>query len=263
MGDMILEARQVEFSYPHAPAAAVSGLDLTVGAGELVGVVGPNGGGKTTLLRLLLGALTPSRGQVAVLGRPTGEWDRRALARVVGVVAQREEPAFPIRARESVLLGRYPHLGPLGAARPGDHAVVDRALARCDASHLAARWVSTLSGGEWQRVRVARALAQEPRALVLDEPTANLDLRHEVELFDLVSELVKHQGLAGLIVTHHVNLAARFVDRILVLERGHPRASGPPREVLTQDVLERVFGCPLELVHWRGVPQLVPLRRGE
>jgi iron complex transport system ATP-binding protein len=123
--------------------------------------------------------------------------------------------------------------------------------------------VSTLSGGEWQRVRVARALAQEPRALVLDEPTANLDLRHEVELFDLVSELVKHQGLAGLIVTHHVNLAARFVDRILVLERGHPRASGPPREVLTQDVLERVFGCPLELVHWRGVPQLVPLRRGE
>jgi iron complex transport system ATP-binding protein len=128
---------------------------------------------------------------------------------------------------------------------------------------FADRRISTLSGGEWQRVRVARALAQEPQALILDEPTANLDIRHEMEVFELVSDLVHRDGIAGVVVTHHVNLAARFVDRMVVMNGGRTEASGTPGEVITQEVLERVFGWRVEVDMWRGVPQFVPLRSSE
>jgi iron complex transport system ATP-binding protein len=121
--------------------------------------------------------------------------------------------------------------------------------------------VSTLSGGEWQRVRVARALAQAPRALVLDEPTASLDIRHEMEVLELTAELVRQDGLAGILVTHHVNLAARYVDRVVVLDRGTARAIGKPADVLTRAVLEEVFEWPVAMREWEGVPQFVPLKR--
>ena len=261
MGELILEARGVSFRYPGAPSPAVSGGAVRLNAGELVGVVGPNGSGKTTLLRLLLGVVAPDAGAVLVAGRPVGEWERRELARVVGVVVQREEPAFPLKVRQTVMLGRYPHLSRLGAPREADESAVDQALERCDVRALADRWVSTLSGGEWQRVRIARALAQQPRALVLDEATANLDLRHEMEILELVAELKRRDQLGVLMVTHHVNLAARFVDRIVVMDRGQIRADGAPREVLTREMLERVFEWPLRTVELDGVPQVVPLRK--
>lgn len=263
MGELIFAARELRFRYVGAAQDAVHDVSLDVRAGELVGIVGPNGSGKTTLLRLLLGSLAPHRGSVQLLGRATAAWRPRELARVVGVVPQREEPAFPLRVRQAVMFGRYAHLGPLGAPRERDVAAVDGALGRCDVRELADRWVATLSGGEWQRVRVARALAQEPRALVLDEPTANLDIRHEMEVFELVAALVHGEGLAGVLVTHHVNLAARFADRIVVMDRGAARASGPPREVLTRDVLEGVFGWPVQVIDWEGAPQFVPLREGD
>ncbi len=263
MAGLIFEARGVSYRYPGAAAPAVRRVDLTVEAGELVAIVGPNGSGKTTLLNVLLGVRVPSEGDARVAGRAAAQWPKRDLARLIGVVAQREEPAFPLRARQVVLFGRYPHLGPLGAPRDVDDRAVMRALERCDALDLGDRWVATLSGGEWQRVRVARALAQEPRALVLDEPTTNLDVRHEMEVLELVAELVRVEGLAGLLVTHQVNLAARFVDRLVVLDRGAARAAGAPADVLTREVLEEVFGWPVEVGSWRGTPQFVPLRRGE
>jgi iron complex transport system ATP-binding protein len=241
----------------------VRDADLVVGPGQLVGLVGPNGSGKSTLVRLLLGALRPTGGTVAAFGRPAHTWRPRDLARRVAVVAQREEPVFPLRVRDAVSLGRYPHVGPVRPMGPADHAAVDAALARADATHLADRWTTALSGGEWQRVRLARALAQEPEVLVLDEPTANLDLRHEMEAFELVADLVRREGRTGLLASHHVNLVARFVDRVVVLDRGTPIADGPPREVLTRDTLERLFGWPVEVVEWRGAPQVVPLRTGE
>jgi len=139
-------------------------------------VLGPNGSGKTTLVRVALGALTPLVGRADVDGRSASSWPRQDLARVVGVVPQREDNLFPQRVRETVLLGRYPHLSLWGRERAEDHDAVDRALAACDALHLADRWLWTLSGGEYQRVRVARALAQEPKLLVLDEPGMSLDL---------------------------------------------------------------------------------------
>lgn len=261
MGPLILEARGLGYRYPGAEVPALVDVDLTLGPGELLAVVGPNGSGKTTLLRLVLGVLVPDAGRVTVDGTAAAAWSRRSLARVFGVVVQREEPAFPMRVRPAVLLGRYPHLPAFAAPRDLDWRAVDDALVRCDAQFLRDRWVATLSGGEWQRVRIARALAQAPRALVLDEATANLDIRHEMEVFELVAELVRREGLGVLLVTHHVNLAARYADRIMVLDRGRAVAHGRPREVLTREVLERVFQWPIATTEWDGAPQLVPLRR--
>ena len=263
MGHLIFEARRAGYRYPGAPRDAVRDADLAVRAGELVGVVGPNGSGKSTLIRLLLGALVPTAGVVTAFGRPAAAWRRRDLARRVAVVAQREEPVFPLRVREAVFLGRYPHVGPVRPMGPADHAAVDAALARADATELSDRWTTTLSGGEWQRVRLARALAQEPEVLVLDEATANLDLRHEMEAFELAADLVRREGRTGVLVSHHVNLVARFVDRVVVLDHGTPTAAGPPAEVLTRETLERLFGWPVDLVTWRGIPQIVPLRKDE
>jgi iron complex transport system ATP-binding protein len=263
MDRLIFAAEGASYRYPGTERDVLHAVDLAVHERELVALVGPNGSGKTTLLRLLLGALLPTAGTVRVLDRSAASWNRRELARLAGVVVQREELAFPLTVREAVGMGRYPHLGPLGAFRAEDHAAVDRALARCDAAELAARWVSTLSGGEWQRVRVARALAQEPRALVLDEPTANLDIRHEMEVFELVAELVRTERLAAVVVTHHVNLAARYAGRMVVLDAGEVRAAGRPAEVLTRDVLERVFAWPVEVIEWHGGPQFIPLKRSD
>jgi iron complex transport system ATP-binding protein len=261
MERVIFEARGAEYRYSGSAVAAVAGADLTVARGELVGLVGPNGSGKTTLLRLLLGALAPTAGSVRAFGAPAASWRRRDLARRVGVVVQREEPVFPLRVREAVTLGRYPHVGPFRPLGADDRAIVAAALARADVTYLADRWIATLSGGEWQRVRIARALAQQPEVLVLDEATANLDLRHEMEAFELAAELVRDRGLTGVLVSHHVNLVARFADRVIVLARGQVVAAGAPAEALTARVVEQVFEWPVDVVTWRGTPQFVPVRR--
>jgi iron complex transport system ATP-binding protein len=263
MDDVILEGSEIRYRYPGVDHEAVAGVSLHVRQGEMVGIVGPNGSGKTTLLRLLVGVLRPQHGDVTIAGKAIGEWQRKELARTIGVVAQREEPAFPLTVGQAVLLGRYPHMGALAAPGPEDLAAVQSALERCDVAQLSDRWLATLSGGEWQRVRVARALAQAPRVLMLDEPTASLDVRHEMEVFELVSDLVHRDGLAGVVVTHHVNLVARFVDRVVVMEGGRAGVVGPPAEVLTREVLERVFEWPVAVSMWKGVPQFVPLRSVE
>lgn len=259
----MIAARELRYAYPREVRPALRGVSLSVAAGELVGIVGPNGSGKTTLVRLLVGLLRPDEGAVEIDGRPLRAWSRRELARAVGVVPQREEPVFPLTVREAVAFGRYPHLGPLGRPGARDVAAVERALARCDALELADRWVGTLSGGEWQRVRIARALAQEPKVLILDEPTASLDIRHEMEVFELTAELVRAEGLSGIVITHHVNLAVRFVDRLLVLDRGEPRAWGPPTEALTASVFSSVFQWPVDILSWQGFPLVVPRRMAE
>ncbi len=261
--ELILGLRDVTARYPDAPHDALAGVSLEVRAGEFVAILGPNGSGKTTLLRVALGVLPAAAGTAFLLGRPATAWGRRALARLVGVVAQREDNLFPQRVRETVALGRYPHLSLWGAMRPEDRAAVTRALQRCDATALADRWIWTLSGGEYQRVRLARALAQEPRLLVLDEPTASLDIRHEMELFELVRALADAPASAPavIMITHHVNLAARFADRVLLLDGGRPAAHGRPAEVLTRETVERVFAWPVAIEPFDGRPQMIPLRK--
>ena len=260
---MILEARSLSVRYRPDRPLALDRVSCVVSAGELVAVVGPNGSGKTTLLRALLGLVRPEQGLALIDGRPVTQWPRRQLAQMVGVVGQQEETVFPLTVAETVMLGRYASLGPLGTPGPRDRSAVQKALERCDIVGLAERRVDTLSGGEWKRVRVARALAQEPRALVLDEPTASLDVRHEMELFELVTQLVK-DGLGALVITHHLNLAARFAHRVLLLAEGRVVASGSPAEVLTGETLSRVFDWPVAVTTWPdGSPQIVPLRVGE
>lgn len=253
--------RGVSYRYPGAARDAVQDVSLGVSPGEFLAILGPNGSGKTTLVRLALGALTPSHGTAEIDGRPAHTWERQELARLVGVVPQREDNLFPQRVGETVLLGRYPHLSMWGRERAEDHDAVQRALAACDAAHLVDRWVWTLSGGEYQRVRIARALAQEPRLLVLDEPGMSLDLKHEMGLFELVRGLVDVQGLGVLMITHDLNLAARFADSLLLLSAGRVIAAGAPGDVLTQHVVETVFSWPVAMHTIDGRPQIIPLRQ--
>ncbi|PYO99275.1 MAG: hypothetical protein DMD60_02060 [Gemmatimonadetes bacterium] len=261
--ELIVAVGDLTCRYTNAPRDALRDVSLEVRAGEFHALLGPNGSGKTTLLRAALGLVPPRAGRVEILARPAGDWPRRDLARVVGVVPQREENLFPQRVHETVLLGRYPHLSLFGGVRAVDRAAVDRALVACDAVDLRDRWLWTLSGGEYQRVRVARALAQEPKLLVLDEPTASLDLRHEMELFELVRALVDGHGLAALLITHHVNLAARFADQVLILAEGRAVARGAPGDVLTRETAAAVFQWPVVMSVFEGRPQMIPLRKKE
>ncbi|MGH6692552.1 MAG: ABC transporter ATP-binding protein, partial [Gammaproteobacteria bacterium] len=230
--------------------------------------IGPNGSGKSTLLKLMLGVLRPAAGHVAFGGRTVLAWPRRELARRVGVVSQAEDLAFPITVLELIAMGRYPHLGPWRRAGRADRAAITRAMERCEVAHLADRFVATLSGGERQRARLARALAQEPTTLVLDEPTAALDIAHEMAIFELLVSLAEKDGATIVVVTHQLNLAARYAHRLLLLDRGRVAAEGPPAAVLTRAAIEQTYGWPVNVYPHAGpgrdagAPQIVPLADG-
>ncbi len=265
---MIYDARGLGYRYPDARADAVADVDLVVPRGSFYAIIGPNGCGKTTLLRLLLGALEPGRGRVRYEGRPLREWRRRELARRVGVVPQVEELVFPLSVRELVAMGRYPHLGAWRGESAPDRRAVDAAMDTCDITGFGGRAVATLSGGERQRARLARALAQEPDTLVLDEPTASLDISHEMEIFELLRSLAD-RDVTVIMVTHNLNVAARYADRLLLMDRGRTAAEGSARDVFTTDALESVYRWPLAIAPHPGpgpdaeAPQVTPLRPGE
>jgi ABC-type cobalamin/Fe3+-siderophores transport system ATPase subunit len=248
---------ETTFRYPGATEPAVADLTLELEAGRMTALLGPNGSGKSTVLQLLLGTLAPTEGRVTFKGRPLRAWSRAALAREVGVVPQLEaDPPFTVR--EMVGMGRYPHLGLWRRAGLHDRDAVERAMSQCDVSRFAPRWVSMLSGGERQRVRLARALAQEPSALILDEPTASLDVRHEMELFELLREL-RQAGTTVVIATHNLDLAARFANVVVLLGRGSLVASGDADAVLTAAQLSTVYEWPMEVTRSaRGGVHITP-----
>lgn len=251
----------VSVRYPRREMLALDGVSLTAPRGALTAVVGPNGSGKSTLVRALVGRVPLVAGSIAVDDRPVDDAFRRELATRVAVVVQREESAFPLRVREYAALGRYPRLGLFRAPSRADHMAVDDALARTGTVQLADRSVTELSGGEWQRVRLARAIAQGADAIVLDEPTTFLDVGHEMSVFELLSRLAR-SGHAVLLVSHQLNLVARFADHIVLLRRGRVAASGSPDDVMQGAVLERVYEWPLVVTRDPavGAPALVPLR---
>lgn len=262
----VLRGLGLTFSHPRAVKPAVREVSVSVSPGRLLAVAGPNGAGKTTLLRLLAGSLGPQGGQVRLDERSLAEFADRERARAVAVVPQSESSPYPVTVREMVGMGRYAHLGSWERATSRDRAVVESALERCALLPLAGRQLDQLSGGEGQRARIARALAQEAPVLLLDEPAAGLDLRYRMELFHLMREL-RDDGLAVLVITHDLNLAARFADRLLLLDRGRVRASGVPAAVLSRETLEEVYRWPLRVAGHpgpgcdTGAPQTIPLRR--
>lgn len=257
----MIEFREVSVRYPGRDVEALSAVSLTAARGALTAVVGPNGSGKSTLVRALVGRVPVARGAILVNGKPVDQSGRRGLATRVAVVVQREEPAFPLQVREYVALGRYPHLGLFRAPSRDDRAAVDDALARTASAHLADRSIGELSGGEWQRVRLARAVAQGADGIVLDEPTTFLDIAHEMGVFELLSRLAR-DGHAVLLVSHQLNLVARFADHIVLLHRGQVAARGGPVDVMQGAVLERVYQWPLVITRDPavGALALVPLR---
>jgi iron complex transport system ATP-binding protein len=254
-----LRAEGVRFTYPGSSVPALDDVSMDVPSGSLYAVLGPNGSGKSSLMRALLG-LRAIQGRVLIDERPVGDWDRRELARAVGAVTQSESISFPLTTRELVAMGRYPYLGPLERERDSDRAAIERALVSCDLVELAGRDVTTLSGGEFQRARLARALAQEPSALVLDEPTASLDVGHEMTILELLRTSAD-SGMTVLLITHGLDMAARFADRMLLLSRGKVAAEGSPAEVVREETLRAVYGWPLA-VHQdpaTGAPRVTPL----
>jgi iron complex transport system ATP-binding protein len=216
-------------------------VSLEVRAGEMLAIVGPNGAGKSTLLRVLSGALKPRQGSVEFFGRPIASYERRAIARLLATVAQENTVAFQFTVTEIVLMGRAPHLGPFHLESRHDLAIATEALRRFDLTRLASRPIHELSGGERKRVFLARALAQEPRAILLDEPTAFLDLRHVAEIFACFRELRAERGLSVIATLHDLNAAALYADRVLMLKEGTTAGYGSPLEVFTSDRLRDVY----------------------
>lgn len=239
-----LVLRQASFAYPDF---SLRPLDFAVHAGEILTIVGPNASGKTTLLRLLSGICRPRTGQVLLDGHEISQLDVRERARKIAVVQQESPLLFPIRVREFVMQGRHPHLRPFEFASERDCSAVEWALVSTETTALAGRLVQELSGGEKQRVVLARALAQQPEVLLLDEPTLHLDIGFQVELLRGVRRLANGIRYAVVVVTHELNLAAEFADRILLLHRGELCRLGTPEEVFEQALLERIFGTALRV----------------
>jgi iron complex transport system ATP-binding protein len=252
----------VRVRYPRQTRDALDGVTIDAPKGTITAVVGPNGSGKSTLVRALLGRVPLSAGTITLDGADTRELARDRIARQVAVVTQREEPVFPIAVREYVALGRMPHRGSWGRESAADRDAITRALTNAEVLDLSERSVHQLSGGEWQRARFARALAQDGAAFVADEPTTFLDVAHEMAVFEMLGALAR-DGRAVLLVSHQLNLVARFADRLVLLDAGRVAAAGSVNEVMRAEVLERVYQWPVVVTRDPaiGAPTLVPLRR--
>ena len=242
----LLEVHALTFAYQSLSRTrsgdrpVLSDVTFSVGAGEVVGLVGPNGSGKSTLLRLALGLLAADQGELRVVGTPIAALSRKALARHAAFVPQDTAMEIAFTVRDVVAMGRHPHLGRFQPETPADEAAIQWALEATTTQTLAERSMQELSGGERQRVILARALAQQATILLLDEPTANLDVAHQLEMLMLVHAVVR-EGRCALIAIHDLALAARFCDRIVMLSEGTVVALGTPREVITEAHLARYF----------------------
>jgi iron complex transport system ATP-binding protein len=236
----MLEVQNITINY--GAAEVVSGVSFSLEAGKIVAVLGANGAGKTTLLKSLNGSLPVSKGEILLDGKSLSEFSRREIARRIAVIAQENETKFPVSAQEFVLAGRFAHGNAFGWETESDWQIARDVLAVCDLANYETRLMNELSGGERQRIVLARALATEAKILLLDEPTANLDLAHQAMMFRLVRERCAHFASSAVLITHDLNLASEFADEIILLEKGKIAAKGNPQAVLTEEILQTVFG---------------------
>jgi iron complex transport system ATP-binding protein len=265
-----IEARDVHATYGVSGAGTsraesaepLAGVSLAVAAGELVCVLGPNGAGKSTLLKVLAGTLPVERGEVSLFGESIAKLDRRDIARSLAVVPQQSDVAWGFAVRDVVTMGRAPHQDGWMRASEEDRRIVAEVIERCDLTRLAGRPVDQLSGGEQKRVAIARALAQKPRVLLLDEPGAFLDVRHQIALYDLLVEIVSREKLACLVVMHDLNVAAQYASRVALAKEGRFVAVGTVPEVMTYQTLRETFDADLYcgVNELKGTRFFVPMR---
>ncbi|MEW6664652.1 MAG: ABC transporter ATP-binding protein [Thermodesulfobacteriota bacterium] len=239
----VLSLERVHFSY--GADWVLKGVDLHVLEGEMIGVLGPNGSGKSTLLRVMDGMVRPQEGRVLMGGKDISNLGRRTIAREIAVVSQEHHFRFEFTALEVALMGRFPHMRRFEFESQRDLDIAAGALDATGTHGLANRSIHALSGGEKQRVLIARALAQEPRLVLLDEPTSFLDLKHKRDIFRLVSTLSRERGLSVVLVSHDIDLAAQHCRRLVLLKNGEVCGAGKPDDVLTGANLERVYDCPV------------------
>jgi len=269
----LLQADNISFVWQQAPAArrrdapdaeaGIHGVSLRIGSRSLVGILGPNGSGKTTLLRVLAGILQPARGRVLLDDIDLRALPRARLARRIAVVPQETHLAFDYSVLEVALMGRYPHLGAFELEGPEDLAIARDALRATGTDHLERRAFSTLSGGEKQRVIIASALAQAADVMLLDEPTASLDIGYQIGIANLLARLHEDRGITIVIATHDLNFAAGLCDSLVLVRAGRVLESGPTSEVLTGDAIERLYGVEAEVTYHERARHLtvVPLRK--
>ena len=255
----MLEAKNVTVNY--GLRAAVAAVSLRANPGEILAIIGPNGAGKSTLLRTLNASLRTTQGEVLLDGQPLASFARRAMARRIAVVAQEADLRFPVTVIEFVLGGRYAWSSAWGWESERDVAIVRGILQETELEEFEARLMNEVSGGERQRAVLARALATEAKVLLLDEPTANLDLAHQATMLRLVRRRCDQGESAAVVVTHDLNLAAEFADKVLLLKDGREVATGPPQTVLTPQLLRSVFDLEVlvDAHPVSGAPRITPV----
>lgn len=239
--DACYQLREICFRY--AQPWVLQDCSLDVREGEILGVIGANGSGKTSLLKLMAGLLSPQEGRISLHGRDVAVLPPREMARLVALVPQESQVLFPFTVGELVLMGRFVHQSGWGWESGEDLRIARQAMRVMEVDHLASRTFQALSGGERHRTVIARALAQQTPILLLDEPTAFLDLKHQVEIFGILRELNRERHATVVLVSHDLNLASQHCDRLLLLHEGRPYRTGPPKEVLTVEHLRVTYGC--------------------
>ena len=239
--DPIIRAESVNFAY--ADEMVLQDVSFDIVPGEFLSVIGPNGSGKTTLLKLLYRHLSPRSGAIYLNKESVAKMPRRKLSQKISVVSQVPQFLFGLTALELVLMGRSPHMSLLAFEGKGDFQIALEAMALTDVSQFRDRDILSLSGGELQRVVIARALAQQPQAMLLDEPTSYLDIKHQIGICQLLKKMNKEKGITIIAVFHDINLASSFSDRIMIMKEGKIQGLGPPEEMITKETLESVYGC--------------------
>jgi len=256
---MELKINEICFSYDSREI--LKGISFEVSASVFLGIIGPNGAGKTTLLRCINNALKPTKGVIYFDGKEVRQFSRKEIAKNIGVVPQRDDINFPFSVYEIVMMGRFPHLGFLDKENPKDYEMTEKALEEVGIKHLSQCRIDEISGGEFQKVIIARALAQEPKVLLLDEPTLHLDINHQLEILEFIKNLVLKNDLVVIMVTHDLWLASRYCDSLLLIKEGKIHSCGKVNEVLTKDNIKDVYQIEVDIIQHPLIknPIIIPL----
>jgi iron complex transport system ATP-binding protein len=258
----LFEIKNLSFRYPSFSNFELQNVNLHIEKGNLIGILGPNGAGKSTILKLLAGLLSSQKGEITFGGQAIESLHSRERAKKIAYVPQSMHFTFPLTVWEIVEMGRHPYLGRFEPMKKKDKDICERALKLCDALDFKDRSYEELSGGEKQRVLLASALAQTPQVLLLDEPTLSLDLSHQVLLFEMIQKLHQEEALTVIVATHELNLAGRFLDRLILMKKGKVMAEGKPNKVLTPNNIKSTLDVKVDrLNHKGGFPYFVPQRK--